>query len=285
VVAGRRRGEAATAAGQHGKQFELVGDDRGGVTVVLDGSPQSHVQLDDPGLLVFEYVQHLALVVDTLPPGPLAVTHVGGAGLTLPRYVNHVRPGSPQIALEPDTALMEAVRRELPLPRQHRIRVRPVDGLSGMARLVDASADVVVLDAYAGGQVPAELTTTAYLGDMGRVLRPDGVALLNLADEPGLRYVARVLASVRATKLFARTALVATHEVLKGKRFGNTVVVAGRGSLDVGAIRRAVARAAFPTGVRSGDELVRLTAGARPFTDDDAAPSPPPPDTRAWRLR
>ncbi len=114
---------------------ELVRDDRGGVTVILDGSPQSHVQLDDPGLLAFEYVQHLGLVLDTLPPGPLAVTHVGGAGLTLARYVNHVRPGSPQIVLEPDAALTELVRRELPLPRQHRIRVRPVDGLQGWLSL------------------------------------------------------------------------------------------------------------------------------------------------------
>jgi len=292
-VAGRRRDGAAT--GEHGlgqrfeerfeQRFELVPDDRGGVTVVLDGSPQSHVHLDDPELLAFEYVQHLGLVIDTLPPGPLSVTHVGGAGLTLARYVNHMRPGSPQIVLEPDAALTEAVRRELPLPRQHRIRVRPVDGLSGMAGLADASADVVVLDAYAGGQVPAELGTTAYLADVGRVLRPDGVALLNLADEPGLRYVGRMLASLRGTGRFGESALVATQEVLKGRRFGNAVVVAGRGRLNVGVIRRAVAQAAFPTGVRSGHELVRLTAGARPFTAADAAPSPTPPDAKGWRVR
>jgi len=284
-VAGGRRDEGATGEHRFEKRFELVRDDRGGVTVVLDGSPQSHVQQGDPELLAFEYVQHLGLVLDTLSPGPLAVTHVGGAGLTLARYVHHVRPGSPQIVLEPDAAMTELVRRELPLPRRHRIRIRPVDGLTGLAQLADASADVVVLDAYAGGQVPAELTTTAYLADVARVLRPDGVALLNLADEPGLRYVARVLASVGATGLFAGTALVATHEVLKGKRFGNSVVVAGRGLVDVGEIRRRLARAPFPTGVRHGDELDRLTASARPFTAADAAPSPPPPSPHGWRLR
>jgi len=83
------------------QRFELVPDDRGGVTVVLDGSPQSHVHLDDPELLAFEYVQHLGLVIDTLPPGPLSVTHVGGAGLTLARYVNHVRPGSRRMPRSP----------------------------------------------------------------------------------------------------------------------------------------------------------------------------------------
>ncbi len=61
-------------------------------------------------------------------PGGLAVTHVGGAAMTLPRYVQHTRPGSPQVVLEPDAALTERVRRDLPLPRGHRIRVRPQPG-------------------------------------------------------------------------------------------------------------------------------------------------------------
>ncbi len=281
MVASRRQDPAPKGEAR----VELVSDERGGVTVVMDGSPQSHVQLDDPCLLAFEYVAHLGVVIDMLAPGPLAVTHVGGAGLTLARYVNHTRPSSPQIVLEPDSALTELVRRELPLPRQHRIRVRPVDGLNGLRQLSDESADVVVLDAYAGGQVPPELTTTAYLADVGRVLRPDGVALLNLADEPGLRYVCRVVCSVHASELFGEVALVATHEVLKGKRFGNAVLVAARGFLDLGAIRRHLARAAFPTGVRSGAELARLVAGARPLTNEDSAPSPPPPDATRWRVR
>src|SRR6476659_3335720 len=87
------------------------------VTVVLDGQPQSAVDLDDPQRLDFEYVQHLALCIETLAPnGLLRVTHVGGAGLTLARWLPHVRPRSPQVVLEPDAALTEAVRRELPLP-------------------------------------------------------------------------------------------------------------------------------------------------------------------------
>ncbi len=135
--------------------FAFERDDSGGVTVMLDGHPQSYVQPGDPGLLAFEYVQHLALAIDVLPPGPLAVTHVGGAGLTFARYVEHTRPGSPQIVLEPDAALTEAVRLEIPLPRRHRIRVRPVDGAHGVSALRADKADVVVVDAFAQGQVPA----------------------------------------------------------------------------------------------------------------------------------
>lgn len=249
-------------------------------TVMRDGHPQSYVDLDSPENLAFEYVQHFACVLDTLPEGPLAVTHVGGAGLSLARYVEATRPGSPQIVLEPDATLTDVVRRELPLPTRHRIRVRPVDGASGVAALADAGADAVVVDAYADGRVPAELGARPFLTDCARVLRPGGVLLLNLADEPGLAYVGRVAAGIP----LGHKALVATHDILKGRRFGNTVLVASATEIDVDALRRRLARSPFPTGLLAGRELERRFAGARPFTDD-AQPSPQPPALRGWRVR
>jgi spermidine synthase len=265
--------------------IELVPDDdgRGGVTVMMDGSPQSHVNLADPGSLGFEYIAHFAAVIDTLPPGPLGVTHIGGAGLTLARYVNAERAGSPQIVLEPNVELTELVRRELPLPRQHRIRVRPLDGLTGIAGLADAKADVVVLDAYADGRVPAELTTVEFLADVARVLRPDGTMLVNVADEPSMAYLRRVYAGLLAA--FGHVAVIGTHEVLKRKRFGNTVAIASRSPLDIAALRRQVAKMPFPTGLRDGAQLARQFAGAAPFTVADSAQSPPPPPVKAWRIR
>jgi spermidine synthase len=266
-------------------RIELVPDDdgRGGVTVMMDGSPQSHVNLADPGSLGFEYIAHFAAVIDALPAGPLGVTHIGGAGLTLARYVNAERPGSPQIVLEPDIELTELVRRELPLPRRHRIRVRPVDGLTGVAQLADASADVVVLDAYAEGRVPAELTTVEFLADVSRVLKPDGTMLVNIADEPNKAYLRRVYAGL--VTVFGQVAVISTHEVLKGKRFGNTVALAAHSPLDIVALRRQVAKMPFPTGLRDGDQLARQLAGSVAFTAADSAQSPPPPPVRGWRVR
>jgi spermidine synthase len=256
------------------------------VTVVLDGQPQSAVDLDDPERLDFEYVQHLALCVDTLAPkGSLRVTHVGGAGLTLARWVQATRPGSPQVVLEPDAGLTEAVRRELPLPRGHRIRVRPVDGLDGVAALRDASADLVVVDAYAEGRVPAELSTVEWFADLARVLAPGGLVLANVADEPGLHYAARVAAAARVT--LPHLTFVGLHEVLKGKRFGNLVLVASASPIDLWTLRRATASAALPTGVLSGDDVERRRPGARPFSAEagDTAASPEPPQRGAWRRR
>ncbi len=266
---------------------ELVEDERGGWLVVVDGYAQSHVDLADPEDLAFEYVAHMATVLDALTSGRLATTHVGGGGLTVARWLQQVRPGSPQIVLEPNAAMTERVRRDLPLPRGHRIRVRPVDGRTGVARLRSASADVVVLDAYADGRVPAELGTVEFLSDLARVLRPSGLLLANVADEPGLRYAARLAAGARAA--LGHTAYVATTEVLKGRRFGNGVLVAARSPVDVAELRRHTARSPFPTGVLGDAELRRRVPDARPFTDAASAPSPQPPASAArgggWRVR
>ena len=43
-------------------RFAVEVDEYGGSTLTVDGYPQSYVVLDDPGLLVFGYVQHLAAV-------------------------------------------------------------------------------------------------------------------------------------------------------------------------------------------------------------------------------
>lgn len=168
-----------------------------GYMLLMDDVRQSYVDLDDPTYLDFEYIQFFASVIESYFTGsdPLAVTHIGGGALTMPRYLQAVRPGSTQIVLEPDVELTELIRTELPLPRNHRIRIRPVDGRTGVGQLADASADLVILDAYADGRVPAGLTTAEFFAELARVLKPDGLLLANLVDDPGFAYLRRVLAA------------------------------------------------------------------------------------------
>lgn len=264
-------------------RFGFPRDERGGVTVVVDGHPQSYVDLSDPGLLVFEYVAQIAAVIETMAPGPLRVTHVGGAGLTLPRWVASRRPGSPQIVLEPDAQLTDAVRRELPLPRGHRIRVRPQRGREGLAGLAGASADVVIVDAYAEGRVPGDLATVEAWAEVARVLAPRGMALANFADEPGAAYAHRVAASARAG--LGPVALIGTLDVLKGRRFGNVVLVSGHVAPDDSALARAVAALSPPSGYWPPGEVTRRGGGAIPWRDGQHAVGPPPPEPGTWRLR
>lgn len=241
---------------------------------------QSYVDLEDPRRLEFDYVQRIADVVESMfePGRTLRVVHVGGAGLTLPRYVAATRPGSVQTVLEPDAELTDLVRARLPLPRQSGIKVRATDGRSGLPDLHDAIADLVVLDAFSGAQVPPDLTTDAALAELHRVLRPDGVLALNVTDRGPLGYTRRVLAGLRAR--FRVVGLCAEPATLKGRRFGNIVLVATDRSLGVAAWATFADRAGrppFPYRVLHGARLDQLVGGARPYTDEDAEPSPPPP--------
>lgn len=188
--------------------------------------------------------------------------------MTLPRWVQATRPGSPQIVLEPDAALTAEVRARLPLPRGHRIRVRPVGGLEGVAALAEASADVVVLDAYARGRVPAELVTVEFFASVCRVLAPGGLLAANLADEPGLRHTARVVAGIREAGL-GEVVLVASHEVFKGRRFGNVVVAARRAGVgDRVGDANAAGREAGAARSRSATSTAATPAGTQGATVD-----------------
>src|SRR6478735_12663755 len=131
---------------------EIVPGDRPGTFVLrLDGMSQSHVDLAHPTRLEFEYVRRIGDVLDVAeaPGAPLRVVHVGGAAMTLPRYVAATRPRSAQVVLEPAAEITELVHTELPLPPRSGIKVRDVDGRTGIAALRDEYAQVVVLDAFA----------------------------------------------------------------------------------------------------------------------------------------
>jgi hypothetical protein len=122
-----------------------------------------------------------------------------------------------------------------------------------------------------------------FLADVSRVLKPSGTMMVNIADEPNMAFLRRVYAGL--VIVFGQVALISTHEILKGRRFGNTVAVASRRRLDIGTLRRQVAKLPFPTGLRDGAQLARQFAGSAAFTAEDSAQSPPPPLAKGWRVR
>ncbi|EEP74196.1 hypothetical protein MCAG_04523, partial [Micromonospora sp. ATCC 39149] len=199
---GRRRDADRVTARVDTGEAELVPDaDRpGSFTLLLDGAPQSHVDLADPTHLEFEYVRRLAAALDLIAPAgaPLRVLHLGGGALTLPRYVQATRPGSTQRVSEVDGALVDLVRRELPWPADPRLRVRVADARATLASSRDAGYDVVVADVFAGARTPAHLTSVEYATEVARVLRANGWYLANVADGPPLRYARAQVATVRA---------------------------------------------------------------------------------------
>lgn len=262
-----------------GGTAELLADaDRDGSWVLMvDGTPQSHVDLADPTHLEFEYVRRMGHVLDlAAPPGtPLDVVHLGGGALTLPRYLAATRPGSKQRVVEIDQALTDLVRDLLPLPRGARVRVREGDARAALGTLHPGSADVVVTDVFAGARTPAHLTTVEFAREVARVLRPGGTYVANVADGPPLRYARGQVATLRA--VFGSVCLLAEPGTMRGRRFGNLVAVASDGELPLAGLTRACARDPMPSRVVDGADLERFAGKAQPVTDDGAQPSPEPP--------
>ncbi|HEY1573450.1 MAG TPA: fused MFS/spermidine synthase [Pseudonocardiaceae bacterium] len=247
----------------------------GGRTLLVDGTPQSHVDLDDPAHLVFEYVRRIGHVVDLLPAGPLRALHLGGGGLTLPRYVAATRPGSGQQVVEVDGALLDLVRRELPLGRSVKMRLRTGDARDVLATVPAGAFDLLVVDVYAAGRMPARLASVEFAGLAARALRPTGVLVVNLADGGVLRFARAQVATVGTA--FDRLALLADPTVLAGRRFGNLVLVAAGADLPVRGYTSRTASDPFPGRVIHGADLDRFTSGAAPVADADAVGSPPTP--------
>jgi spermidine synthase len=251
----------------------------GGWELQVDGTPQSHVDLDDPTHLHFEYVARMGAVIDLLrmPRQPLTAVHLGAGALTLPRYVDATRPGSRQQVIELEPALVELVRAELPLPKGASIRVRIGDAREGLGRLPAAlvgNVDLLISDVYAGSQTPAHLTTVEFYRAAEKLLAPEGVLLVNVADGAGLRFARRQVATVRA--VFEHVIVLAEVQVLKGRRFGNLVIAASRSPLPSEWLPRLMAAGPHPAKVAQGAELEEFALGARVATDADSTPSPRP---------
>ena len=246
--------------------------------LTVDGAPQSYVDLDAPTHLEFEYTRRLGHVLDTLaePGRPLDVLHLGGGAFTLPRYVAATRPGSRQDVVEADRGLLELVTEYLPLPDGAGVTVHGADARAWLEAAPDDAADVIVADVFGGSRVPAHFTSVAYAREAERVLRADGVYLANLADGAPFTFLRAQLATFGS--VFKELALIAEPAVLRGRRFGNAVLVAAHHPVDTVALTRLVASDAFPARLEHGAALREFIGGARPVRDEDAVPSPEPPD-------
>jgi len=243
---------------------ELVVDpaNPAGRTLVLNRSRNSYVDVDDPTHLEFRYLRLFAAVIDGTRPGPIEGLHLGGAGFTFPRYLNATRSDSSQTVLEIDGPLVDFTQRELGLGSAAGIEVVVGDARLTIADLPDRRFDVVSADAFSGLTVPWHLTTDEFVAELDRVLRADGIVVMNVIDGGDLDFV---------------RAEIATY----GLHFENVIVIAPPGGTATGRARNyvlVVSHQAIPLPeINPADgeildpaQTQALAAGAEPLTDDFA---------------
>lgn len=256
----------------------------GAIELVIDGTPQSHVNLDDPSDLFFEYMRRIGHVIDLFrtPGAPISALHLGGGAFSLPRYVEATRPGSRQQVIELESALVDLVREAAPLPKRASIRVRHGDAREVIGRLpagMHGAMDLVIVDIFSGSQTPAHVSSIEFYELVRPLLAPNGLVVVNAADGRGLPFVRGQLATLRS--MFTDVAAIAEPQVLKGRRFGNVVIIASNsptGSRDseLDWLPRLLAGGPHPARLLADRELSELIGSTKPVTDQTAVDSPAP---------
>ena len=227
--------------------------------LAVDDIPQSQVSLADPTILVFDYIRHIARLIDAWAPAaePLRVVHLGGGALTLARYLSVARPGSDQLVVDNERQRTEAVLEALPLPEGNRVRMLYADArAAAVAATADLTADVpatpsataddpatlsatqrwpradvTVVDLWQAAKVTAHVASLEFYSLVRDLSATDGLIVVNLLDGPGFVFSRGQAATLAA--LFPHVALIIDSWMLDNTEVGNTLIVASNRSLDL----------------------------------------------------
>jgi hypothetical protein len=237
----------------------------------LDTLAHSYVDLDDATRLTFTYTAWYGDALEgTFPDGrPLEALHIGAGGLTMPRWIRILHPGSTQTVLELDPMVLDVAVAELGFVPGADVTVVTGDARQRVASLAadrsrHGTVDVVIGDAFGGIAVPWHLTTREFVRDLRLLLADDGVYLLNVIDHGERRFLRAELATL--AEQFAHVAVLERGDGAGG----NHVVIASAAPLSVERIEAANRRRARTDRLLLGTELAQLIADATVLTDDRA---------------
>lgn len=231
--------------------------------LLLDTVTHAYVDKTDPTNLRFSSIRMFAAAIDAMTEGEIDALHIGGGGFSMPSWLTQTRPGSRNVVLELDRALIDFV--------EDRLDPAPVDRtLVGDARISLAAAgggfDVAIGDAFGGLAVPWHLTTAEFLEEISSALTSDGFYIMNLIDHGELEFLRSELATART--VFPHVAVVTVPE-----RFdfgGNFMLVASKRPIPAESIMARSSALDLEVGVVAAGELEGFIDGAGVLTDDFA---------------
>ncbi|WP_337003857.1 MULTISPECIES: spermidine synthase [unclassified Microbacterium] len=270
----------------------------------VDGIPQSVVSMIEPTALEYAYIQHIARAMDAAaaPGTPLFTVHLGAGALTLARYVEATRPGSPQLAVEFEPDLYAAMIDALPLapgtdlrvifgdaravadaelPDEARSSAPSSPALADVATgnsAVDAEwvdADFTVVDLWDAAVIRHRVASLEFYRRVAARSSADGVVAVNLLDGHPFEYSRRQAATLR--RVFAHIAVVLDAEPHDDEGpLGNVVVFASDAPLAI--VTNPEMLGVPRPHLLHGGALTSWIGDARIMTDADGTDSPDPDD-------
>jgi spermidine synthase len=146
----------------------------------LQASQQSAIVPGQPGAVPIEYIRY-ALLGLAYHGGPGHILMIGLGGGTFSTFVHHALPGATVDVVEIDPVVVTAARAYFGLREDERYRVHVANAAEWIAR-DNGSYDYILLDAYAGEEIPRLLAAQPFFKDVARRLAPGGVVAINIAQ-------------------------------------------------------------------------------------------------------
>ncbi|UVJ41612.1 spermidine synthase [Arthrobacter sp. CJ23] len=232
----------------------------GAYVLSIGGAEQSHVNVAEPAEIFYEYLRRIGHVVDLAAPEgvPITALHLGAGALTLARYIQATRPGSEQYAVELERELLDFVLQKLPMPGGTRLHTHIGDARDALAELpAELRFDVVILDIFSGPEAPEHIACTEFYAEAASRLRPDGVLIVNVGDEPGLTLVRSQVAAMR--RALPDIAAFAESGMFAGRYPGNIILVGTPWPWPAAWTGELLARGPHPAAVLTGVDLDRIS--------------------------
>jgi len=249
-------------------------DNPSGRSLYLDDLRHAYVDLDDPTVLDVRYIRLFAQIADSIPDGPLNALHIGGGGFSFPRFLQHERPGSSELVLEIDQALVELVEDELGLVTSESFEVQVGDARLALADMDDDQFDLVIGDAFSSRAVPWHLTTEEFLSEVDRVMAADGIYAMNVIDGGSFDFARAEVATLM--QVFSDVQVIIPPDGLPAVGVANIVLIASQTKLPPFAIAATDGVALGASGRVDGDrqadgsETQQFRDGAEALRDDFA---------------
>ena len=209
--------------------------------LVLDSLIHSYLDPQDPGVLLYEYEQGFAMVLEeattrtswggSAGPGRPRALFIGGGGYVSPRYFQQRYPDGVAEVVEIDPAVTVVTHEWLGLPWSTPIRTWNEDGRQFFLRTKPAGFDVIFADAFRDAYaVPAHLTTVEFSRLVAAALRPGGIYAANIIDGRSGLFLRSYVRTLR--QVFDHVALLAVTPAWQTARQSTYLVVASQEAID-----------------------------------------------------
>jgi hypothetical protein len=271
--------------------------------LTVDGIPQSIVSKNDATILDYPYIRYIARALDAAAPAgsPVLAVHLGAGALTLARYVEATRAGSPQLVVEFEPALYRAVVTALPLAPGNGVRAIFGDAravadlpLPTVAPLPEAprldaatirtgtaadwvSADFTVVDLWDAAVIHRRVASREFYLRIAARSAANGVVAVNVLDGHPFEYSRRQAATLASVFDHVAVVLDADPNDADGP-LDNVLVFASNQPLAV--VGHPELLDSPQPYVLHGEALRRWMNTVRVLTDADSTDSPDPDDPR-----